>query len=47
VTRLGDGRRLRDAIPGATLEVIPDARHFTPNESPRQIADAVGELLAR
>jgi pimeloyl-ACP methyl ester carboxylesterase len=47
VTPLGAGRRLRDAIPGATLDVIPDGRHFTPNESPRQVADAIAALLAR
>lgn len=29
---------LRDAIPGATMEVMPDARHFTPLEHPGAIA---------
>lgn len=41
------GERLRDAIPGATLEVIPGARHFTPNDMPERVAAAVGALLAR
>jgi pimeloyl-ACP methyl ester carboxylesterase len=41
------GRQLQAAIPGATLDVIPGARHFTPEESPRQIADAIAALLER
>jgi 3-oxoadipate enol-lactonase len=41
------GRRLQATIPGATLDIVPGARHFTPEESPRQIADAVAGLLAR
>jgi pimeloyl-ACP methyl ester carboxylesterase len=41
------GERLRDAIDGATLEVIPDARHFTPEDSPERVAGAIGGLLAR
>ena len=41
------GERLRDAIPGATLEVIPDARHYTPEDSPERVARAIGELLVR
>ncbi|HEY4218069.1 MAG TPA: alpha/beta fold hydrolase [Gemmatimonadaceae bacterium] len=47
VTSITVGRRLRDAIPGATLDVIPDVRHFTPEEAPRQVADAIGTLLER
>ncbi len=47
VTPLGTARRLQAAIPGATLDVIPDARHFTPEEAPRQVAEAVGRLLGR
>ena len=31
--------------PGATLDVIDDARHFTPEDSPREIAQIVGRLL--
>jgi pimeloyl-ACP methyl ester carboxylesterase len=40
------GKRLQQAIPGARLEVIPGARHFTPEEKPRQVADAIQALLA-
>jgi pimeloyl-ACP methyl ester carboxylesterase len=40
-------RRLHEAIPGSTLDVIPDARHFTPEESPEQVADVLGKLLRR
>jgi pimeloyl-ACP methyl ester carboxylesterase len=41
------GRRLAAAIPGAAFEVVPDARHFTPEDAPRQVADAIGRLLQR
>lgn len=41
------GRQLQQAIPGASLDVIPGARHFTPEEAPRQVADAIARLLAR
>jgi pimeloyl-ACP methyl ester carboxylesterase len=41
------GRRLAAAIPGATFEVIPGARHFSPEDAPRPIADAIGALLSR
>jgi pimeloyl-ACP methyl ester carboxylesterase len=41
------GRRLAAAIPGATLEVVPGARHFTPEDAPRSVADALAALLAR
>jgi pimeloyl-ACP methyl ester carboxylesterase len=41
------GARLRDAIPGATLDVVPDVRHFTPEEAPQRIAEALEKLLAR
>jgi pimeloyl-ACP methyl ester carboxylesterase len=40
-------RRLRDAIPGSTLDVIPGARHFTPDEAPRRVGDALADLLRR
>lgn len=39
--------RLRDAIPGATLEVIEGARHFTPEDAPERVASAVTALLRR
>jgi pimeloyl-ACP methyl ester carboxylesterase len=41
------GKRLQQAIPGATFDVVPGARHFTPEEAPRQIADAIANLLRR
>jgi pimeloyl-ACP methyl ester carboxylesterase len=41
------GRRLQRAIPGASIDVIPDARHFTPEESPEHVARSIGSLLAR
>jgi pimeloyl-ACP methyl ester carboxylesterase len=41
------GRRLASSIPGATLTVIDDARHFTPEDAPRPVADAIAALLAR
>jgi pimeloyl-ACP methyl ester carboxylesterase len=40
-------RRLQSLIRGATLDVIADARHFTPEESPRRVANAIAALLAR
>lgn len=39
--------RLRDAIAGATLEVIPDARHFVPEDAADRVAAAVNSLLDR
>jgi pimeloyl-ACP methyl ester carboxylesterase len=41
------GRRLQSMIAGATLDVIPDGGHFTPEELPRQIADVIERLLER
>jgi pimeloyl-ACP methyl ester carboxylesterase len=40
-------RRLQEAIPDATLETIPGGRHFTPEESPGRVADAIAALLER
>lgn len=39
--------RLAADVPGATLDVLPDARHFLPEEAPRPVADAIARLLAR
>jgi pimeloyl-ACP methyl ester carboxylesterase len=47
VIPLAVGERLRSLISGAELEVLPDRRHFTPEEAPRQIADAIERLLRR
>ena len=41
------GRRLNADIPGSTLAVVPDARHFTPEEAPEKVAEVLTELLAR
>jgi pimeloyl-ACP methyl ester carboxylesterase len=41
------GRRLADAIPGATLDVVPGARHFLPEDAPRRVADALATLVTR
>ncbi len=41
------GERLRDAIPGATLDIVEAARHFTPEEAPERVARTIGELLKR
>ena len=40
-------RRLQAAIPGATLDVVDGARHFTPLDAPIQVAAVVGALLGR
>jgi pimeloyl-ACP methyl ester carboxylesterase len=41
------GRRLQNEIPGSTLAVVPDARHFTPEEAPEKVGDVLTELLQR
>jgi len=41
------GMRLRDAIPGASLEIIPHARHFSPEDTPERVAAALALLLRR
>ncbi|MGH7620991.1 MAG: alpha/beta fold hydrolase, partial [Gemmatimonadaceae bacterium] len=39
--------RLHSEIPGSTLEVIADVRHFVPELAPQRVADLLGELVAR
>lgn len=39
-------QRLHQAIPGSTLEIVPDARHFLPEESAHAVAAAIGRLVA-
>jgi pimeloyl-ACP methyl ester carboxylesterase len=39
--------RLKSAIPGATLDVIPTMRHFSPEEAPERVAAVIADLLAR
>lgn len=37
--------RLREVIPDATLDIIRDARHFSPEETPERIADILTRVL--
>ncbi len=41
------GERLRDSIPGATLEIIPGAAHFTPEDAPERVIATLSALLSR
>jgi len=41
------GRQLQQTIRGATLDVVAGARHFTPEEAPQRVADAIAALLER
>lgn len=47
VLPLDIGRQLQAAIPGASLAIVDDARHFVPEESPRPVADVIADLLRR
>jgi pimeloyl-ACP methyl ester carboxylesterase len=47
ITGLSIGKRLQASIPAATLSVIDDGGHFTPEEAPRQVADGIAALLRR
>jgi pimeloyl-ACP methyl ester carboxylesterase len=44
--RMSLGARLARAIPGATFDILSGARHFTPEEEPRDIATILERLLA-
>jgi pimeloyl-ACP methyl ester carboxylesterase len=39
--------QLRNDIPDATLELLPNAAHFSPEEAPERVALAIGQLLDR
>lgn len=39
--------RLKEAIPGATLDVVEGARHFLPEDAPDRVLARLGELLTR
>jgi pimeloyl-ACP methyl ester carboxylesterase len=39
--------RLAQDIPRATLDVLPDSRHFLPEESPEALSEVIAKLLAR
>lgn len=41
------GKQLHEAIPGSTFDIIPDVRHFTPEESPETIGTLLARLLTR
>jgi len=41
------GRRVAAAFPAASFDVIPEARHFLPDDCPRPLADRLAELLNR
>jgi pimeloyl-ACP methyl ester carboxylesterase len=41
------GRRLQAAIPRATLELLPDVRHFAPEEAPETVGRVLTGWLAR
>jgi 2-hydroxymuconate-semialdehyde hydrolase len=41
------GKKLHEAIPKSTLDVIPDVRHFTPEEAPETIGSILEKWLAR
>lgn len=38
--------RLRGVLPHATLDIVRDGRHFTPEESPEQVARSIARLVA-
>lgn len=40
-------RKLHSAIPDSTLDIVPDARHFTPEEAPETVAGIIEKWLAR
>ena len=44
---LSVGQRLHAAIRGSTLEVVPAARHYLPEESAQTVAAAIAKLLQR
>lgn len=41
------GTRLAGAIPGATIEIVPGARHFLPEENPGAVVASIRALLRR
>jgi pimeloyl-ACP methyl ester carboxylesterase len=43
---IDDARALHAAMPGATLDVLPDA-HYAPDESPERVAQVITALLLR
>lgn len=41
------GARVRDAIPGATLDIVPSAHHYLPEDTPAALSAVISHLLAR
>ena len=41
------GSRLAAAIPRATFDIVPDSRHFIPEDAPREVASVISDLLHR
>ncbi|MEP6691114.1 MAG: alpha/beta fold hydrolase [Gemmatimonadaceae bacterium] len=41
------GKRLHEFIPGSTLDIIPDVRHFTPEEAPERLGAILTTWLER
>lgn len=44
---LSSATRLQQAIPGASLDVIENGRHFVPEESPERLAAVIAALVER
>ena len=40
-------KRLHEAIPKSTLDIVPDVRHFIPEEAPKAMGDILTEWLRR
>jgi pimeloyl-ACP methyl ester carboxylesterase len=40
-------KRLHESIPDSTFDIIPDVRHFTPEEAPETISSILARWLAR
>jgi pimeloyl-ACP methyl ester carboxylesterase len=41
------GRHLHEAIPGSTLDILADVRHFSPEVAPEQVGTLLAAWLAR
>lgn len=41
------GGMLAASIHGATFDIVPDSRHFTPEDAPREVANVLADLLLR
>lgn len=45
LTRIDEAHKMVDALPQATLEVIPDAGHLSPLEAPAAVAESIASWL--